>query len=454
MQLTKFCLFLLLSFVSRMGIRFANYDVLVYIRTYAGSSVEFGQQGSVYMKDSWSSTVTAYPAQGVVADIQVRENMRQQFKKIEELFPVGSCVFFIGNPYFGSEGTVLDPLLVYSCGRVQGKQLFSSIVHNLMPLSSLPPLPTVSIRVGPQPDLNAARQIQEQRDRDYMNSFKVCRELNINSKCLGKITGTVWVVLGPRRERMENVAKHNIGLQLKYPRLNEERAGYCRRVNNNWLYSSLAVDVIHAYCELFPDVVEHFATSNDRGEYIYEQDLFPNAMGQHKVENLANWVRQQPHMKVDRITCGSRTVCKETVEVLLTAVEELRSLPTKTVKLQVKPHLLIKPNVTLPEIYRSPTSVRLFDRVVIVRTIYMVPVGIAGTVIGVHPVTDPNPVRLECLNAVETFCEILFDKPVTNCGDIHGIAEERVYKVPESALVVIYANGLSTPSPSAAVNPS
>lgn len=106
-----------------MGIRFANYKVLVYIRTYAGSSVDFGQQGSVFMKDSWSSTITAYPAQGVVANIQVQENMRQQFKKIEELFPVGSCVFFIGNPYFGSEGTVLDPLLVYSCGRVQGKQI-------------------------------------------------------------------------------------------------------------------------------------------------------------------------------------------------------------------------------------------------------------------------------------------------------------------------------------------
>lgn len=327
---------------------------------------------------------------------------------------------------------------------MQLKSALLFATYSIQKLLLLLPSLLVSIRVGPQPNLSAARQVQEQRDRDYMNSYKVCRELNINSKCLGKLTGTVWVVLGPRRERMENVAKHNIGLQLKYPRLNEERAGYCRRVNNNWLYSSLALDVIHAYCEQFPDVVERFGNGNDRGEFMYEQDLFPNAMGQHKVENLANWVRQQPHMKVDRITCGSRTVCKETVEVLLTAVEELRAMPTKTVKLQVKPHLLIKPNVTLPDIYRSPTSVRLFDRVVIVRTIYMVPVGIAGTVIGVHPVTDPNPVRLECLNTVETFCEILFDKSVTNCGDIHGIAEERVYKVPESALVVIYSNGSCT----------
>ncbi|XP_033150232.1 5'-3' exoribonuclease 1 [Drosophila busckii] len=404
-------------FTGRMGIKFHNYDVLLYIRTYAGSSVEFGQRGDVYMKDAWSTAVTAYPAQGVVSDIDVRDNMRQHFSKIEELFPVGSTIFFIGTPYFGSEGTVLDPQLVYSCGRIQ-----------------------ISIKVGAEPDLEAARILQQQRDREYMNSYDVCRQLDINNKCLGRLTGTVWVVLGPRRERMENVAKHNIGLQLKYPRLNEERAGYCRRINNQWYYSAIAVNLMFEYCENFPEVINNFATSNDRGDYIYEEDIYPNEVGQQRIENLSNWVRQQPHMKVDRITCGSRTVCKDTVELLLTATDELRNKPVKNVKLQVKPHLLIKPNVTLPEVYKSPDPIRLFDRVVVVRTIYMVPVGVTGTVIGVHPVSDPNPVRLECLNAVETFCEILFDKCVSNCGDIHGIAEERVYKVPESALAVIESN--------------
>lgn len=103
-----------------MAIKFPSYDILLYIRTYAGSSVEFGQRGTVFMKDSWNSTLTAYPAQGVVTDLKVRDNMRAQFNKIEQLFPTGSTVFFIGNPYAGSEGTVLDPMLVYSCGRVQG----------------------------------------------------------------------------------------------------------------------------------------------------------------------------------------------------------------------------------------------------------------------------------------------------------------------------------------------
>lgn len=115
-----------------MAIKFPNYDVLIYIRTYIGSSVEFGKRGNVFMKDSWSSAITAYPAQGVVSDIKVRDNLHAQFNKIEQLFPTGSTVFFIGKPYAGSEGTVLDPMLVYSCGRVQGKlKAFTNTFYTL-----------------------------------------------------------------------------------------------------------------------------------------------------------------------------------------------------------------------------------------------------------------------------------------------------------------------------------
>ncbi|XP_017089098.2 5'-3' exoribonuclease 1 isoform X1 [Drosophila bipectinata] len=404
-------------FTTRMGIQFSSYEVLVYVRTYAGSSVEFGPKGEIFMRDAWSSSVTGYPAHGVVADLIVKENMRQQFRNMEELFPVGCPIFFIGNPYYGSEGTVLDPMLVYNCGRIQ-----------------------VNIRVRPEPDLMAARLMQEERDRDFMNSFEICRQLNINTRALGRLTGSMWVVLGPRREKMENVAKHNIGLQLKYPRQNEERAGYCCRSGNQWFYSNLALEVMREYCDRFPDVVDFFGSSNERSEFVFEQDIYPDTVGQGNIEVLASWVRQQPHMKVERVGCGSKTVCRETVELLLTAVDDLRSLPIKDVKLQVKPHLLIKPNVTLPDVYRSRRPVRLFDRVIVVRTIYMVPVGIKGTVIGVHPISDPNPVRLECVRTVDTFCDVLFDKAVPNFNDIHGIAVDRVYKVPESALVVIYTN--------------
>ncbi|KAH8294459.1 hypothetical protein KR018_007499, partial [Drosophila ironensis] len=406
-------------FSTRMGIEFPNYDVLVYVCPFAGSTIEFGSKGEIYTRDAWSKILTAYPSQGVVTNLAVQENMRQQFNKIDELFPVNSPVFFIGKPYFGSEGTVLDPQLVYSCGRIK-----------------------VNLRVQQEPNVQAARLFQEDRDRDFVNTYEACRQLKINGRALGRITGTILVVLGPRREKMENVAKHNIGLQLKYPRQNEERAGYCCRSGNQWLYSSLALELIREYCENFTEVVHFFSANNDRFDYIFEQDIYPDAVGERHIETVANWVRQQSHIKVERVACGSKTVCRETVQLLLAAVDELNSFPVRDVKMQVKPHLLLKPNITLPDVYRSRRPVQLFDRVIVVRTTYMVPVGIKGTVIGVHPVSDPNPVRLECVSAIDTFCEVLFDMPVPNFNDIHGIAADRVYKVPESALIVIYTNDI------------
>lgn len=50
----------------------------------------------------------------------------------------------------------------------------------------------------------------------------------------------------------------------------------------------------------------------------------------------------------------------------------LKCLPVKTVKLQVKPHLLLKPDISLAEQYKSKRPIRLFDRVVVVKTTYMV----------------------------------------------------------------------------------
>lgn len=44
----------------------------------------------------------------------------------------------------------------------------------------------------------------------------------------------------------------------------------------------------------------------------------------------------------------------------------------KTVRLQVKPHLLLKPDVSLPTNYKPKRSIQLFDRVVVVKTTYMV----------------------------------------------------------------------------------
>ncbi|XP_037959150.1 uncharacterized protein LOC119688549 [Teleopsis dalmanni] len=71
------------------------------------------------------------------------------------------------------------------------------------------------------------------------------------------------------------------------------------------------------------------------------------------------------------------------------------------------------------------------------RVPFEVPVGFKGTVVGIHTVTDSNPVRLEYVKTVENFYEILFDKSFTGGNDIYGLAPGHVSKVPESSLLLI-----------------
>lgn len=49
--------------------------------------------------------------------------------------------------------------------------------------------------------------------------------------------------------------------------------------------------------------------------------------------------------------------------------------------------------------------------------------------------------RLECVKAVDNFYEVLFDKHLPNGNDVHGIAAQRVYKVPESSVLLIFTQG-------------
>lgn len=102
-----------------MGIEIDDYSVLVHVQTLTGVKYICGPEGRMTLSEIWSKTETVYPAQGLVKDISSHCEGFVQHKKVEDVFTVGSKVFFIGNPYFGSEGVVLDPMLIYTCGRLK-----------------------------------------------------------------------------------------------------------------------------------------------------------------------------------------------------------------------------------------------------------------------------------------------------------------------------------------------
>ncbi|KAL9874160.1 5'-3' exoribonuclease 1-like isoform 2-T3 [Glossina fuscipes fuscipes] len=402
---------------TRMGIEINDLNVMIHVRTFAGSSVVCGSQGKVSTNEIWNEKITIYPAQGLVSQIAVQHPLNNQFKRIEQLFPENSRIFFIGNPYYGSEGIVMNPMLVYECGRLK-----------------------VNITVLPEPNFAAAKYVESQLEKDYIVSSQASIQLGINPKCLVRLTGNLSVAHGVRRLKgdvPETSVKYQIGLQFKNIRDQEELAGYATRVDGQWFFSSKALALIQAYCSQFPLVVEYLSRYSERSEEIFAGDIFPGATAQKKIDEITAWLKQQDHVKAEKVPWGSKTLKKETVEGILCAIEQLKTLPVKTVKLQVKPHLLLKPDISLPEAYKAKRPIKLFDRVVVVKTTYLVPLGAKGTVIGVYPITDPNPVRFECVKAVDYFYEILFDKNLPSGNDIYGIAQRRVHRVAESSVLLI-----------------
>lgn len=116
----------------------------------------------------------------------------------------------------------------------------------------------------------------------------------------------------------------------------------------------------------------------------------------------------------------------------------LQNGPVRMISLQVKPHLLYKPNLNDINVLPDPAATfELFDRVVIVRDQYSVPLGMRGTIISVLPRTDPNPIRQENINVVDYIYEILFDKPFELGTSIPDVAEKRVFRVRKSVLMNI-----------------
>lgn len=110
----------------------------------------------------------------------------------------------------------------------------------------------------------------------------------------------------------------------------------------------------------------------------------------------------------------------------------------RKVNLQVKPHLLYIPNLNDINVLPDPTATfELFDRVVIVRDQYSVPLGMRGIIISILPKTDPNPIRQENINVVDFIYEILFDKPFEMGVSLPDIAEKRIFKVRKSVLMNI-----------------
>lgn len=75
-----------------------------------------------------------------------------------------------------------------------------------------------------EPNLDALRQTQSDSKSRYMHGSIAAQRLGISSHLLSRITGSIYVMQGPR-EQLES-PKRNLGLNLKFNKKNEEVGGF------------------------------------------------------------------------------------------------------------------------------------------------------------------------------------------------------------------------------------
>lgn len=155
---------------------------------------------------------------------------------------------------------------------------------------------------------------------------------------------------------------------------------YTRCEDKLWLYSQKTVDLVQEYALKFPKVFEMLnQQSKNASGFLFESDLAESIADETEEPNakplaqITRWLKEQPHNKALRRNAGSKTLDRRTIECVVEAVEKNKAQPVKSMKLQVKPHLLYKPNLNAISVRPDPKATyELFDRVVIARQGYSV----------------------------------------------------------------------------------
>ncbi|XP_012251889.2 5'-3' exoribonuclease 1 isoform X2 [Athalia rosae] len=386
------------TYMSRLGVEIGETEILVYACLMTGRRYIFGNQGKISLEKQWAEVPSVFPLQATVRDIAVYDPSFVQYKNISEVFTPKSICFMLGHPHYGAMGEVVEGGANIKTGRVK-----------------------LAMWITSEPNLDAVRQGQSGSKSRYMHGSIAAQKLGISSHLLSRITGSIYVLQGPR-EQMEHT-KRNLGLNLKFNKKNEEVPGYTKKVNGQWLYSTKAIELIHTYMRIWPAFFEQLAI-NLTNDIYYEDELFPEGSTM-TVNDVLAWLKEQPFYNVESRICGADNLDPEVVEEIEKTVDALfanqgDAQVGKTIMMQVKPHLLFKPNLHKGNLAPDSTAQHeIYDRIVCVKESFTVPLGYKGTIIGIQ--------RAEKLS--DFIFDVLFDKTFVGGLTLDMCSANRGYRL-------------------------
>ncbi|XP_034038909.1 5'-3' exoribonuclease 1 [Thalassophryne amazonica] len=390
-------------YLKRKGIVVNETEVLVYGQLLTGRKYVPKANGEVVLEKQWSKQILPFAYQTVVKDIKAFYSFLTTFRRLDELFPLGTTVFMVGHPYYGTMGEVQDSSDVIEEGRVR-----------------------VVFYVPREPQLDLLIQNQHKYTVKYNPGHVLASRLGISSYLVSRFSGTIFIGRGSKKNPCGE-QRSNIGLNLKFSKKNEEVPGYTRRTEKEWLYSAAVEESLAEYLDRFPEVFEA-VSRNCQDDVFYEDDVWPedDQNGAEKVAEITLWLKSQPFSSISRSSCDLQVLDSAIVEQIEETVEKSKiKKNTKKVRVTVKPHLLFRPLEQQQGVVPDPNAEYcLFDRVVNVRESFTVPVGLRGTVIGIKGAD----------REAEVLYEVLFDEEFAG-GLTIRCTSCRGYRLPPCALI-------------------
>uniref|UniRef100_A0AAR2LD66 5'-3' exoribonuclease 1 n=1 Tax=Pygocentrus nattereri TaxID=42514 RepID=A0AAR2LD66_PYGNA len=378
----------------RKGVVINETDILLYAQQLTGRKYVISQNGSVHLEKQWAKQILPFPYQVIVKDIKAFDSSLSRFKTLEELFPVTSTVFMVGNPYYGAMGEVQDSSDVINEGRVR--------VVFTMPC---------------EPQLDALIQNQHKYSVKYSPGYVLASRLGITGYLVSRFSGSIFIGRGSKKNP-HGEQRANVGLNLKFNKKNEEVPGYTKRTEKEWLYSAAVEELLAEYLERFSEVFD-FVSRNSHDDVFYEDDIWPgeDENGAEKVQEIQTWLKTHPVSSSSRASCDLQILDAGIVEKI---EEELERC-----KVRILTRLHSSPLEQQHGVVPDPDAeYHLFDRVVNVRESFSVPLGLRGTIIGIKGAERD----------AEVLYEVLFDEEFAG-GLTLRCSPGRGYRLPPCALI-------------------
>uniref|UniRef100_A0A672R352 5'-3' exoribonuclease 1 n=1 Tax=Sinocyclocheilus grahami TaxID=75366 RepID=A0A672R352_SINGR len=284
---------------ARKGTVINETDVVVYAQLLTGRKYVIGQNGNVHLEKQFAKQVLPYPYQTIVKDIKAFDSSLARFKTLEELFPPGTIVFMVANPYYGAMGDVQDSSDVINEGRVR-----------------------VVFSVPCEPQLDALIQNQHKYSVKYGPGYVLASRLGITSYLVSRFSGSIFIGRGSKKNP-HGEQKANVGLNLKFNKKNEEVPGYTKRTEKEWLYSAAVEELLAEYLERFSELFD-FVARNSHDDVFYEDDIWPgeDENGAEKVQEIQGWLKNHPVSSSSRASCDLQILDAGIVEKIEEELEK------------------------------------------------------------------------------------------------------------------------------------